>query len=550
MKLRSYQQEAVDKIGAALASDGSTLIVVPTACGKTVIFSHYIAQQKQRTLVLAHREELIFQAANKIKAITGIAPEIEMAEHRAPGSLWVRSPVLVSSVQTQNAGRDSKRMELFDPMEFGLIVIDEAHHAPADSYGKIIGYYKEKNPAIKILGVTATPDRADEVALGKIFESVAFDYEITDAIRDGWIVPVSQRAVFVEGLDFSQCRTVASDLNGADLAAVMEFESVLHGVVSPVIELAGERKTLVFAASLVHAERMCDILNRHRNGCARFVHGGTPKEDRRDMLVAYNRGEFQYLVNVGVATEGFDEPGIEFVVMARPTKSRSLYAQMAGRGFRPHESIANALGDIEDAEGRRALILASPKPRLELLDFCGNSGRHRLQTGADILGGNYSDEAKARAAKKAADADGLPVDVAEALEESEKEVRLEAERARLAKLKATAKYKTVSIDPFDAFGIQPTEDRGWNEGRPASKWQIDRLLSKGIAEPERMSYTKAKQLLDGLDERRAKGLCTLKQANQLAKKGIDPANVTFERASQVMDVLAKNGWRLPPGFQV
>lgn len=548
MRLRPYQQAAIDGIDAALSQGSSALIVCPTGCGKTIIFGHFIAKQGRRTLVLAHREELIFQAQAKIHQITGLKPEIEMGELRAPGSMWVGSPVLISTIQTQNAGRlDNKRMEQFKPEEFDLIVVDECHHTTSASYTRVLDYFKQGNPAIKILGCTATPDRSDKQALGKIFERVAYEYEIPNAIADGWLVPISQRTVHVEGLDYSSVRTTAGDLNGADLAAIMEFEENLHGIASPTIELAAGRKTLLFASSLAHAERLCEIINRHKEGSAKFVHGKTPKEDRREMLTEYKAGSFQFLVNVGVATEGFDEPGIELVVMARPTKSRSLYTQMAGRGFRPHDSIAHELGDCDDAGMRRLMIFNSPKPQLELLDFVGNSGRHSLVTSADILGGDYSDAVIARAKKKAEAANGEAVDMFGAMDDAQREIEEEAERAQRRKLAAKAKYTTSSVNPFDLFGPRPAQDWGRDSGpssNGATEKQVALLAKWKVPNANTMTKAEATREIGKRMARRKAGLASEGQMNILSKRGINAEAMSFAEASVAIDAIAtREGWK-------
>jgi superfamily II DNA or RNA helicase len=316
MKLRPYQSSAVDSIFSKWLEHESTIACLPTGTGKTIIFGHVIKQARERgipgrAMVIAHREELIWQAAKKIEAVTGERPSIEMAEYRADHAL-IQKNVVVASVQTLVAGRDGGRMKRFDPREFGLLIIDEFHHAVADTYRRVIEHFS----GCKRLGVTATPDRADEEALGQVCDSVAFDYEIADAIGDGWLAPVRQTVVEVDGLDLTDVRTTAGDLNGADLARVMEYEQNLHEIASPSIELCGNRRALVFAASVAQAERLCEIFNRHRSECAQFVCGETPKEIRRQMLADYSAGRFQYLVNCAVATEGFDEPGIQVVVMA------------------------------------------------------------------------------------------------------------------------------------------------------------------------------------------------------------------------------------------
>jgi len=541
MILRPYQAAAVDGIFDAWRTSRSTLLVQPTGTGKTVTFAHVIKRMPSgRALVLAHREELIFQAADKIEAVTGAKPDIEMAEMRADHAMFGKARVVVSSIQTQCAGRNGdSRMKRFDPQEFSLLVVDEAHHATAPTYRRVLEHYG-RNPDLKILGVTATPDRHDEEALGQVFDTVAYDYELLDAIHDGWLVPIHQRSVVVDGLDYSGVRTTAGDLNGADLARVMEYEETLHGIAAPTVELAAGRKTLVFAASVAHAERLCEIFNRHSTGCARFVTGTTPKDERRAMLADYAAGKFQMLVNVGVATEGFDEPGIQVVVMARPTKSRALYAQMAGRGTRPLPGLVDG---PDAADARRAAIAASAKPACEVIDFVGNSGRHKLITTADILGGNYSDEVVDRARAAAEEADGAAVDMAELLADAEKDLAEERERARRAALRVKARYTSQVVDPFDILHIEPWRERGWDTGRQPSEKMLALLERNGI-DTKGLTFTQAKQLVGEIIHRYEERKCSFKQARLLSRYGY-PTDVPFAEASRLIDALAKNNWKRP-----
>ncbi len=545
MKLRDYQLRAVEGVYEQWREHQATLVVMPTATGKTVMFSEVLRRRPGgRALVLAHREELIFQAVEKIAAMTGERPEIEMAEMRAAPhdakGLFHRPSVVVSSIQTQCAGEDGAgRMIRFDPYEFSMLVVDEAHHATASTYRRVLDYYRQ-NENLKVLGVTATPDRADESALGQVFQSVAFDYEITDAINEGYLVPVLQRSVTVSGLDYSSVRTTAGDLNGADLARVLEFEDMPQRIVSPTLELIGDRRTLLFAASLAHAERITEIFNRYRSGMARWVHGGTPKDERRTMLSDYAAGRFQVLVNVGVATEGFDEPGIEVVIMARPTKSRALYAQMAGRGMRPSADIAHGLNERDDSAGRRELIAASVKPTCEIVDFVGNSGRHKLITTADILGGNYDDEVIDRARQRA-EQSGQPVDMTKELAQAEKDLAKEKAVARRLKLRLKADYKIDVVDPFDVLQIQPPRLRGWDADEPATEKQVAFLDKAGVP-TAKLTQRLANRLITEVIQRRDNKRCTFKQAKLLARFGYRP-DMSFAEAKEVIDALAKNHWR-------
>ena len=320
MKLRPYQIAARQACIHEWEQVNSTLVVMPTGTGKTIFFADIInCAFPQRTLVVAHRQELIWQAKEKIHSVTGLEVDVEMGEYQSQSDgLFHRAPVVVCTVQTLTAGGDGGgRIGKFDPMQFARLVIDEAHHAPADSYRRIVDYFST-NPNLRILGVTATPDRADEEALGQLFESVAFDYEILDAIHDGWLVPLQQQMVH-STIDFANIRTTAGDLNGADLASVMEAESALHSVASPTIEIIGDRRTLVFTSSVIHAQKLAEIFNRHRPGMASWVCGKTPKDDRRQILNDFSAGKIQVVCNCDVLTEGFDDPGLKSVVMARPT---------------------------------------------------------------------------------------------------------------------------------------------------------------------------------------------------------------------------------------
>ncbi len=546
MRLRPYQTQAIEQTFAAWQESPSLLGVAATGTGKTIIAASVIAKHPGRTMVVAHREELIFQAADKIQKVTGLEPDIEMAEMRAAEfSLSGKARVVISTIQTQVAGRAGGRMTRFDPSEFSLLFIDEAHHAVADTYRRVIDHYRT-NPNLQVLGVTATPDRADEEALGRVFDAVAWEFDIRFGITEGWLVPIHQRMVHADGLDLSQVRTTAGDLNGADLARVMEYEVPLHEIVGPTVELAGDRKTLVFAASLAHADRICEILNRHRADSARWVHGGTQKAERRQLFRDYAKGEFQYLVNVGVATEGFDDPGVAVVVMARPTKSRALYTQMIGRGTRPLAGVVDHADLWDSAERRRRAIADSSKPSVEIIDFVGNAGRHRLITTADILGGNVSDEVvdKARARLRQ-EGSG---DAMQALAWAETEIQAERERARQAEaarrahLTAKVNFRTQTIDPFDVFGLTPWRERGWEKGRQPSQKMVDLLERQGI-NTHGLTFAQARQLINEITSRWDSDRCSFKQAKILASRG-QTTDVTRERARQLIDMIAEQeGWQ-------
>lgn len=544
--LRPYQRAAVAGAFNDWAEHDSTLIVMPTGTGKSVVFADIISRvQPKRVLVLAHRAELIFQAAKHVEK-AGLPVAVEMADLYAEDCFWAAKPIIVSTVQTQIAGNGGAgRMARFDPFDFGLVICDEAHHFTASSFTKVLNHYRQ-NPDLKILGVTATPDRADEQALGQVFQSVAYDYEILDAINDGWLVPIEQQMVTIDGLDFSSIRTTAGDLNGADLAAVMEAEKNLHGIVSASLDIIGDRRTLVFAVTVKQAEMYAEIFNRHKPGMADWVCGKTPKDQRHETFRKFGSGDTQILVNVGVATEGYDNPAVEVIVQARPTKSRCLYSQMVGRATRPLPGIVDR---YDTAEERRFAMANSVKPNCLVIDFVGNSGRHKLMTTADILGGRASDEAVERAIAKAK-AKGKAVNMADAVEAEERilqeeiEERKKREAARKARIVAKAQFSTRHINPFDVFQLEPARSKGWDNGKSLTEKQMSLLRKHGM-EPSEMSYAQGRQVLSEMFRRWGGKLCTIKQAKLLRKHGYETKDLPMAEASKLIDALAKNGWRRP-----
>lgn len=562
MKLRDYQKNAECAVIAAWKNGQKrVLVVMPTGTGKTVLFSSICRSQfPGRTLIIAHREELIWQARDKIQKVTDLRADIEMAQYKASVDSDLLQPVatvVVATIQTLMSG---SRRTKFNFKDFKCLVIDEAHHATASSYRQLIDLALEQNPNINIVGVTATPDRSDEEALGQIFESVAFDYEILDAINDGWLVPVEQQVVSVDSLDYSSIRTTAGDLNGADLAEVMESEKNLHGVASATIDIAGTRRGIGFASSVNHARILSEIFNRHRTGMSNWVCGKTDKIERKQIIADFARGKTQFLWNCGVFTEGFDDSGVEIISMGRPTKSRSLYAQMAGRATRPHESIAHALNDVPDACLRRMMIKRSIKPSCLILDFAGNSGKHKLITTADILGGNVSDEA-VKAAIETARQSGKPMRMKELLEEEElklaekKKRELEA-AARKARIKLKASFKIQNVNPFDALKITPGKMRGWDEGKLLSEGQKKVMREHMNLNPDDYKYHDAKKIIDAqflIWQKAREGgyrAPSFKMINKLSKHGIDARFMPIQKAGEYLDAIKSNGWQgVPDGFK-
>jgi type I site-specific restriction endonuclease len=280
---------------------------------------------------------------------------------------------------------------------------------------------------------------------------------------------------------------------------------------------------------------------------ASWVCGKTDREERRRILADFAAGKLQVVCNCGVLTEGFDDPGVEVVIMGRPTKSRSLYSQMVGRSTRPLPGVVDG---PETADERRAAIATSAKPSCLVVDFVGNAGKHKLVTSADILGGKVSEEAMELALARTLKAGG-PVNMTEALDEAEEELKHQrgqarlAEVARRARLVATARFTTQSVDPFDVLELDPVKQRGWDNGRELTEKQRSLLAKQGI-NPDNVTFSQAKQLISEIVRRWDGKLCSYKQAKVLRKYGYS-TDVSFAEASATIDALAKNGWVRPGG---
>lgn len=549
---RPYQQEAEDGVFREFtAGNQSTLVVMPTGTGKTYLFAHVIKRWLDQNavgdvLVLAHREELIFQARDELAPILGFTPGIEMAELTVlDGGLWHNPRVVIGSVQSMwRPGRLGK----FKPDRFGLIVVDEAHHCTPQcrTYWNILRHFE----GAKSLGVTATPIRADKLALGQAFQSVAYQYDIADAVNDGWLVPVEQQFVQVTNLDFSVVGTLAGDLNQGELDAQMRAKRALYEQSAAILETCGSEPTLIFTVSIDHGLELASILNDHKGGSAVCLHGRTPGDERRRQLERYERGEYQYLLGCALFTEGFNCPRISRVVMARPTESIVYYTQAIGRGTRTLRGVLTP--ELDTPAKRKAAIAASAKPRVVVLDFVGNSGRHKLISAVDVLAGKHCPAAVERV--KAAAASGA-VDVAAALDHCEKEIDREKkeaverwerkERERKARLNAKAKVSRQNVNPFDHSEPGPaTSGRATSKADPngpATAAQREFIKKHGIW-ADGTTCADAGKLCADIKRRWEKKLCSPRQARQLQRFGYSP-DTPRKWAEVLLDLLSKRGWQ-------
>jgi superfamily II DNA or RNA helicase len=351
VKLRPYQQEALDSMLQAESNGISKqLVVLPTGAGKTVLFAQLPIMRKDSLpmLVLAHRSELLIQAKNKIETINkDLSVGIEQAENKAG-----YSDVVIASVPT--LGRESSsRIEQYPRDYFKTIVVDEAHHSAAPSYRRILDYFK---PDL-LLGVTATPQRSDSVRLIDVFQEIVYYKSIQDLIKEGWLSPLVGYRVKTS-TDISDVEIQNGEYKQDQLIEAIDNTSRNNSIVTAYNDLANDKKTVVFAAGVDHAGNL-EKAFRKNGSSVRVIIGTTPEEERRQILSDFKSGAVTVLVNVGVLTEGFDEPSIEAIILAKPTRSSLLYTQIVGRGTRLFEGKEHCMIiDIADTtKGKKPIGL-------------------------------------------------------------------------------------------------------------------------------------------------------------------------------------------------
>lgn len=370
LTLRPYQVEALDRI-AAREADGvrRQLGVAATGLGKTVIFCALAERLGVRTLILAHRDELIAQAAAKVREVWPEVPSLGVVK---AGANETGAQVVVASVQT--LAREKRLAQLCPPHSpngdhaealfeggwtnpFGLVVVDEAHHAPADTYQRILAHLgagAADGPLL--LGVTATPDRGDGKGLDGQFDEITFSYDILWGIRSGYLCDLRGRQIQLERLDVDSIAVSRGDYQAGDAGDALVDAGAPDAIAEGWLAHAAGRRTLVFTPTVETAELTAAAF-RHRGVAAEWVSGKTPLEERRAMLRRFDLGEIDVVVNCMVLTEGFDAPRVDCIVVARPTKSRALYTQMIGRGSRRHPEKTDCLVlDVVGASSEHSLV--------------------------------------------------------------------------------------------------------------------------------------------------------------------------------------------------
>jgi superfamily II DNA or RNA helicase len=373
--LRPYQEEAKQAVLAAF--DGGItrpMVVMATGTGKTSLFGSVIGAMADdpsfTALVLAHRQELLTQAAGRIARM---CPDLGVGIERADERCDQGVRCAVASVQSIGIS-GSKRLDWLAPQ---LIVTDEAHHSPAVTYQSVYTRFGVYDRGTLHLGVTATDHRLDNMALhsrdGATYQRVVYRYSIAKAIRDGWLADLRGFRVETD-LDLSKVKTVAGDYDEKQLAKAVNTAPINELALSAWEQHAAGRRTIVFCVTVDHAENVAEVF-RAKGIAAACVHGGMKAAEREDAIAAFRTGEVQVLTNVNIATEGFDVPEAACVLTLRPTKSWTLYTQMVGRGLRP---LAKVLEGCDTPASRRAAIMASHKPDCVVIDLVDLAKDHKL----------------------------------------------------------------------------------------------------------------------------------------------------------------------------
>ena len=519
-ELRPYQGEARDAVLSEWDQGHQrTLLVLPTGTGKTVVFSSIIdhrIQDGSRALVMAHRGELLTQAADKLRDACGIDSVLEKAESSSLGSFL---PVTVGSVQSL---AQPKRLARFPQDYFKTIVIDEAHHALSDTYQRVLEHFPDAN----VLGVTATPDRGDKQTLGQYFDSQAYEYSMSRAIREKYLVPIRAQMIPLE-LDIGSVGVSNGDYAVGEIGTALE--PYLEQIAVEMSHYCAGRKTVVFLPLIATSQKFCRMLNEvGLRACE--VNGNS--DDRDQVLADFEAGRYDVLCNSMLLTEGWDCPAVDCIVILRPTRVRSLYQQMVGRGMR--------------------LSPETGKDHLLLLDFLWLSERHDLCRPSALVS---KDAAIAAKMDEQLAMDDQVYDLIEAEEQAERDVLAEREQALARELAEMRRRKRKLVDPLQYAMSIAAEDLAnyvptfaW-EMAPPSKKQLEFLERRGIFSESVTNSGMASMLIDRLQRRMQEGLATPKQIRCLERYGFRQVGTwLFDDASSMISRLADNNWRVPYGM--
>lgn len=494
MNLRPYQQDCLNKTLEGFQAFRKQLCVLPTGGGKTIIFSHLARQiAPKKTLILAHRDELIQQACDKLHSATGIRAEVEKAEQKAS----LDAPVVVASIQSM-----TRRLDKYPRDHFGLVVADEAHRAMSDTWQKVLTYFDTR-----ILGVTATPNIQGKKKLGEFFENIAYEISIFELIQKGYLSKISVQAIPIS-IDLGGVRRVAGDFDENQLAEAIG--PWLEKIADAVVKIAQSRKCLAFLP-LIATSKLFTYFLQQRGLRAEHIDGQSP--DRKAILSDYANGKYQVLSNSMLLIEGYDEPSIDCIVCLRPTQNESLYQQICGRGTRIHPN----------------------KKDLLLLDFLWMHERHSLMRPANIF-------SKSEEEAKFITEQSFKSEDERSIEDLERDYKFEREATLARELASKQAKRNKNVDLMEyCLSLDSTDLIDWE---PTMKWHLDPisdgqrsfLEKQGIHVDGLRGKGHASAIIEKIIFRRKANLATVKQVKWLKRFGHhDPANASFEEASAFLD---------------
>lgn len=515
MGLRPYQVECVSKIEESFLEFNRVLVTLFTGAGKTIIFSEiankYIKNGK-KVLVLAHREELLDQAADKMMKFHGVDFTLIKAGKEYDESKMFQ----IGSVQSLCK---EDRLNKFDKDYYGLIIVDEAHHCMADTYQVIFKYFN----SAKVLGVTATPNRSDGKKLAKFFETTAYEYKMEDGIRDGWLSSVIMRTGNVN-IDLSKVRTVAGDfiINELDDAITREFNKISKYIKA---KLEHRKRILIFTPRIASAEVLAEVLKRDGLN-AEFVSGAS--KNRKEITEKFKSGDIRIICNSMLYTEGFDCPEVDCIINLRPTQSKGLFTQMLGRGTRICNGKENIL--YVDFLWKTDKEIMTPCNLFAETDVLAKSMRDFL-----VMNANKSYEMITLAQYIDLVMGGL-----QKMEGARMEWVVNLEKKTL---------RTMSMFAYlinDRRLLEYEPIYYWEEQQSTQK-QIEFIEGKCGISCKGIKKGLASKIIDVIVKRIKDKKCTAKQMFFLAKNGIfDKApEISMEDAVKIMNDISNNYWRVP-----
>jgi superfamily II DNA or RNA helicase len=501
-EIRPYQKEAVDAARDCLRKNRAGIIKMATGLGKTVVAACIVesaVSNKKRVLFMAHTDELVFQAGDKISRSTGILYSTEKASLHAHDTLF---PLVIASVQSLT--RDNRLMNY--PRDFfDVIITDEVHRGAAESYVRIYNHFS----SAKLIGLTATPFRSDDKSLGDVYDEVCYDYGLDKAIKDGWLVPIISETIPVN-IDLSKVAVSHGDYQSNDIATAVE--PIFEEIASILKQKAFDRKLCAFLPLVSSAEKFSATLNRHGFDSE---HVSGKSKDRAEIIHRFShKGSGSVICNSSLLTEGWDEPSVDCVVDLTPTRSTLRYIQKIGRGTR--------------------LFLG--KKNLYVPDFLWHGATHNLCRPSVLFAQTKEEADKAQEVINK----GGVFNVQDVVRETSKVLKSNREEALAASLKSFIGAKSQKFDPvlqaisvFDGVVIDRNPD-----DRPIDEYQ-EAYLSKAKFDTTGWSHKYAEQVIDVIKDRISKKLCTVAQARCLIRNGYANAySMTFVEAIENIDKLS------------